>query len=65
MGRGNGSAREEIFGAIMVVMNYEDIDDTVRVANDTPDSLYSPTPSWVGKSRMFGSSWNHSRMACS
>jgi len=32
-------AREEIFGPVLVVIPYEDDDDAVRIANDTPYGL--------------------------
>jgi aldehyde dehydrogenase (NAD+) len=32
-------AREEIFGPVMVMIGYEDDDDAVRIANDTPYGL--------------------------
>ena len=34
-----GIAREEIFGPVLVVIPYEDEDDAVRIANDTPYGL--------------------------
>ena len=32
-------AREEIFGPVLVIIGYEDDDDAVRIANDTPYGL--------------------------
>ncbi len=32
-------AREEIFGPVLVVIPYEDDDDAVRIANDSPYGL--------------------------
>ena len=32
-------AREEIFGPVLVIMPYEDDNDAVRIANDTPYGL--------------------------
>ena len=35
----NPAAREEIFGPILAVIGYEDVDDAVRIANDSPYGL--------------------------
>ena len=35
----NPAAREEIFGPILAVIGYEDLDDAVRIANDSPYGL--------------------------
>jgi len=32
-------AREEIFGPVLCILGYEDVDDAVRIANDTPYGL--------------------------
>jgi len=32
-------AREEIFGPVLCIIAYEDEDDAVRIANDTPYGL--------------------------
>ena len=32
-------AREEIFGPVLVIMAYEDVEDAIRIANDTPYGL--------------------------
>ena len=32
-------AREEVFGPVLVIIGYEDDDDAVRIANDTPYGL--------------------------
>lgn len=32
-------AREEIFGPVVVVIGYDDVDDAVRIANDSPSGL--------------------------
>ncbi len=32
-------AREEIFGPVLSILGYEDEDDAVRIANDTPHGL--------------------------
>lgn len=34
-------AREEIFGPVLSIIGYEDLDDAVRIANDTPYGLAS------------------------
>ncbi len=35
----NPAARDEIFGPVLVVIGYEDVDDAVRIANDSPFGL--------------------------
>jgi acyl-CoA reductase-like NAD-dependent aldehyde dehydrogenase len=32
-------AREEIFGPVLTVIGYDDVDDAVRIANDSPYGL--------------------------
>jgi aldehyde dehydrogenase (NAD+) len=32
-------AREEIFGPVLVIMGYDDVEDAIRIANDTPYGL--------------------------
>ena len=35
----NPAARDEIFGPVIGIIGYEDIDDAVRIANDSPYGL--------------------------
>jgi acyl-CoA reductase-like NAD-dependent aldehyde dehydrogenase len=35
----NPAARDEIFGPVLAVLGYDDVDDAVRIANDTPYGL--------------------------
>ncbi|MBV9042421.1 MAG: aldehyde dehydrogenase family protein [Acidimicrobiia bacterium] len=35
----NPAARDEIFGPVLTVLGYDDVDDAVRIANDTPYGL--------------------------
>jgi acyl-CoA reductase-like NAD-dependent aldehyde dehydrogenase len=35
----NPAARDEIFGPVLSVLSYEDLDDAVRIANDSPYGL--------------------------
>ena len=37
-------AREEIFGPVLVMIGYEDDDDAVRIANDTPTACPATSP---------------------
>ncbi len=34
-------AREEIFGPVLVILGYDDVEDAIRIANDTPYGLAS------------------------
>jgi len=38
-GNDNPAARDEIFGPVLSVLGYEDVDDAVRIANDSPYGL--------------------------